>query len=71
MKKISKNHSLKLSVVISFLLGIATGVGYNEISTTTSWHSFHTETDNLNICFTPPSGCGSLIAKEISNPHIA
>ncbi|WP_341757115.1 MULTISPECIES: phospholipase D family protein [unclassified Candidatus Tisiphia] len=66
MKKISKKHSLKLPVIISFLFGIATGVGYNEISTTASWHSFHNETDNLNVCFTPPSGCGSLIAQEIS-----
>ncbi len=66
MKKISKKHNTKLSVIISFLLGIATGVGYNEINDTASWHSFNAETDNLNVCFTPPSGCGSLIAKEIS-----
>ncbi len=66
MKKISKKHNTKLSVIISFLLGIATGVGYNEINDTASWHSSNAETDNLNVCFTPPSGCGSLIAKEIS-----
>ncbi|WP_341748306.1 MULTISPECIES: phospholipase D family protein [unclassified Candidatus Tisiphia] len=64
MKKLPKK--LNLHIIISFLLGITIGIGYNEVRETASWHSFHTETDNLNVCFTPPSGCGSLIAKEIS-----
>ncbi|WP_341755224.1 phospholipase D family protein [Candidatus Tisiphia endosymbiont of Ptychoptera albimana] len=64
MKKLPKK--LNLHIIISFLLGITIGIGYNEVRETASWHSFHTGTDNLNVCFTPPSGCGSLIAKEIS-----
>jgi phospholipase D len=65
MKK-SKKSKLKLPVLVAFLLGIAVGIGYNETQEAVSWRSFPTKTDNLNVCFTPPSGCGSLIAREIS-----
>lgn len=68
MKKIiTKNHFKLPLVVMAFLAGVLLGVGYNEIyQLPTSWHTVHTTTDTINVCFTPPSGCGSLIAKEIS-----
>ena len=68
MKRISKKSDLKFPVIISFLLGIGSGIAlYKEIEqNNVNWHSFHTETDTLNVCFTPPSGCGSLIANEIA-----
>ncbi len=66
MKKTSKKHNLTLSVTVSFLLGIATSISYSVVSDTTSWKSFSIKNDNVNICFTPPSGCGLLVAKEIS-----
>ena len=31
-----------------------------------TWHKFQSDTDKINVCFTPPSGCGSLIAQQIS-----
>lgn len=70
MSKIVGKYKLKLPlIVIAFLGGIALGVGYNELYTPvspTAWHTTHTEADTINVCFTPPSGCGSLIAKEIA-----
>ena len=30
-----------------------------------TWHSYHKDTASVNVCFTPPSGCGGLIAQEI------
>lgn len=68
MGKISKKRDVKLPIVISFLLGIGSGgFLYKEIEqNNVSWRSFHTEADTLNVCFTPPSGCGSLIASEIA-----
>ena len=68
MKRISKKRDLKFPIIISFLLGIGSGITlYKEIEqNNVSWRSFHTETDTLNVCFTPPSGCGSLIANEIA-----
>ena len=67
MKKISKKpKQLKASLLIVFLFGIIVGLGYKEIFDVNVWRSFHTETGKVNVCFTPPSGCGSLIAKEIS-----
>ncbi len=65
MKKKSKKHDSKLLLFVSFFLGTFVATWYHGTSPT-AWHSFHTEQDNLNVCFTPPSGCGSLIAQEIS-----
>ncbi|KAJ6645034.1 Phospholipase D [Pseudolycoriella hygida] len=59
----------KLPTVIAFLSGITVGVGYNEVYKQVdpvSWHTANSETESINVCFTPPAGCGSLIAKEIS-----
>jgi len=47
-------------------LGIAIGVGYEEMIGIGTWHRFQEDTDKINVCFTPPSGCGSLIAQQIT-----
>jgi len=75
LKASTINHMLKFfgfssaplrSIVAVLLLGISMGVAYEEMIGIGTWHSYHPETDKVNICFTPPSGCGSLIAQEIS-----
>lgn len=74
LKKSTVNHISKFfyfnkiplrSIITIFMLGVATGVGYEEI-VGVGWHSFNIDTDKFNVCFTPPSGCGSLIAQEIA-----
>ena len=54
------------SIIAIFMLGVGCGVGYEEMVGIGTWHSYHPKTDLVNICFTPPSGCGSLIAQEIT-----
>jgi phospholipase D len=44
-------------------------VAYEEMLGIGTWHSFHPKTERLNVCFTPPPGCGSLIAQEISKAN--
>lgn len=53
------------SIISILTLGIGIGVGYEEMVGIGTWHSLHPQIDKFNICFTPPSGCGSLIAQEI------
>ena len=60
-----KSASAKAIVAI-FVLGISLGIAYEEMVGVGTWHNFHADTDKINVCFTPPSGCGSLIAQEIS-----
>ncbi|AEI88898.1 phospholipase D family nuclease [Candidatus Midichloria mitochondrii] len=52
-------------VIIAFMLGSGVGVAWEEIVGIGTWHSYHPPLDKFNICFTPPSGCASLIANEI------
>ena len=54
------------SIIAVLILGISLGVAYEEMVGIGTWHNFHTETDKLNVCFTPPSGCESLIAQQIT-----
>lgn len=54
------------SIIAIFSLGVAVGVGYEETVGIGTWHKFQAETDKINVCFTPPSGCGSLIAQQIA-----
>ena len=68
------NHILKFfgfskapirSITAVLVLGFGLGVAYEEMVGIGTWHSYHPDTDKFNVCFTPPSGCGSLIAQEI------
>ena len=54
------------SIIAVLVLGVSIGVAYEEMFGVGTWHSYHPPTDKLNVCFTPPSGCGSLIAQEIT-----
>jgi len=75
LKRSDINHMAKFfgfskapmrSIIAVLVLGISIGVAYQEMVGVGTWHNYHPETDKLNVCFTPPSGCGSLIAQEIS-----
>lgn len=57
------------SIVALLCLGISIGVAYEEMVGIGTWHKFHPDMDKLNICFTPPSGCESLVAQEISKAN--
>lgn len=64
----SKNKlgNIKLTYILSiFFFGVTSGIAYEEMVGIGTWHSYDNDTKKINICFTPPSGCGSLIAKEI------
>jgi phospholipase D len=54
------------SIVAVLILGISLGVAYEEMVGVGTWHNFHADTDKINLCFTPPSGCGDLIAREVA-----
>lgn len=54
------------SIIVVLMLGISFGIAYEEMVGVGTWHNFHSDTDKVNVCFTPPSGCGSLIAQEVS-----
>lgn len=78
IKKSDINHILRFfsfskapirSIVAILFLGISLGIAYEEMVGIGTWHSFHPKTEQLNVCFTPPSGCGSLIAQEISKAN--
>jgi phospholipase D len=75
IKKSTINHLFKFlrfsktpirSIIAIFVLGISVGIGYEEMVGIGTWHSLNPDTKNFNVCFTPPSGCGSLIAQEIA-----
>lgn len=48
------------------VFGFSLGVAFEEFNGVGTWHSYHAPTNKMNVCFTPPSGCGNLIAIEIS-----
>lgn len=54
------------SIIAILMLGVSIGVAYEEMVGIGTWHSHHPKTDKINICFTPPSGCGNLIAIELA-----
>lgn len=53
------------SIIAVLAFGISLGVAYEEMVGIGTWHSYHPDTASVNVCFTPPSGCGGLIAQEI------
>ena len=55
----------KVSWVYAFILGVLVGVGYIDYDKRT-WYTRST-VGKISLCFTPPSGCGELIAREISH----
>ena len=63
---IKKLLRTRKSIIGIFMLGVTAGIGYEEIIGIGTWHSFHPETDKVNVCFTPPAGCGALIVQEIA-----
>ena len=65
MKKM-KLGKFKTSL-FGMIFGISIGIGYEEFYGIGTWHSTDIETKSFNVCFTPPAGCGSLIAKEIQH----
>lgn len=54
------------AIIGILIFGFTLGVAFEEINGIGTWHSYHPETKKINVCFTPPAGCGNLIALEIS-----
>ena len=52
--------------IAGILFGISFGIGYVEYYGVGLWRSVDTPTENFSVCFTPPRGCGSLIAQRIA-----
>lgn len=65
IKHFSKMGSMR-SIIAIMLFGISLGVAFEEMVGIGTWHNFQPQTDKISVCFTPPSGCGSLIAIEVS-----
>ncbi|RYE06096.1 MAG: DUF1669 domain-containing protein [Rickettsiaceae bacterium] len=61
-----KFGGLNLTTIGMIIFGFSLGVGFEEINGIGTWHSYHAATDKINVCFTPPAGCGNLIAIEIA-----
>lgn len=67
VKQISKFSSKSIRLVISLLIsGFLAGVAFEEFIGIGTWHSYSPSLDKVNICFTPPSGCGALIVQQVS-----
>jgi phospholipase D len=60
---IKKNFRDK-PLVYAFLLGAFSAVGYIDFNKR-SWYSQKANLQDISLCFTPPNGCGELIAREI------
>lgn len=59
-------------LTVIFVLGVSCGIAYEKMVEFGTWQKFHPSTEStekINVCFTPPSGCGSLIAQEISKAN--
>lgn len=69
MRKLFRNLNtiarLKPSIAITFIVGILSGIGYNKV-TIGQWLTTPANVEKINVCFTPPQGCESLIAQQIA-----
>jgi len=65
-KYTSKKGLQSKSLVFVFAIGALSGVGYVDF-TKREWYSQDADLKAINVCFTPPSGCSELIAREISH----
>jgi len=63
---ISKFRKFKtLTAASIFSLGVSVGFFWEEFVGIGIWQSHDILTKSYNVCFTPPSGCARLLAKEI------
>src|SRR5690349_2934085 len=63
-KKLNLKNLSSLPHIIVFCVGFLAGFEYYEFDKG-NWLSAKTQTQELNVCFTPPAGCSTLIAREI------
>lgn len=54
------------AIVAALFIGASLAVAYEEYVGIGTWHSYNAPQGQMNVCFTPPSGCGDLIAGEIA-----
>lgn len=67
IKQLNHFTSKPVKAIIALLiLGFLAGVAYEEFIGIGTWHSFAPTTSKINVCFTPPVGCGALIIQQIS-----
>ena len=66
IRHVGKLGGVNSSVIAILILGFILGVAFEEINGIGTWHSYNSSTAKINVCFTPPAGCGNLIAREIS-----
>ena len=67
IRQLSSFTSTPVKAIVALLIsGFLAGVAYEEFIGMGTWHSYSPETDKINVCFTPPSGCGALIIEQIS-----
>lgn len=67
LKQVSGFSSKPFKAIIAlFISGFLGGVAFEEFVGIGTWHSYAPPTEKVNICFTPPSGCGALIVQQIS-----
>ncbi len=65
IRQASKLGGFNSSFIAILIFGFGLGVAFEEFNGIGTWHNFNTDTDKVNVCFTPPAGCGNLIAREI------
>ncbi len=53
------------AIVTALFIGASAAMFYEEFYGIGTWHKFNSPPGKISLCFTPPSGCGSLIAQEI------
>lgn len=59
------------TLIAVFTCGVSLGVAYEEMVGIGTWHKYKIQTDQFNVCFTPPSGCIDLIAQQIAKAQVS